>query len=227
MRRGRRSLAWHALVLATGLTALVTVGPPVQRAAAVTPFSITTDPALDPAFSPAIYHYVVRCTGHPTTMISTTGTGTVSIGGRSFAQPASVPVGLVANQAVYVRSGGQTYGVRCLPANFPRYTSAVSGTPQAHGFLVTLTHYSRTIAPPYYVTAFDSHGVPAWWHPVTTTAAGGDWLVDWGTSDYVAELTPAGTHVLTITYPGFSSYRAAEVPIPDGKLNRGMDAQVP
>ena len=170
-RRGGRSIARHALALATGLAALVTVGVPVQRAAAVTPFSITTDPALDPTFSPAIHHYVVRCTGHPTTVVSTEGAGTVTIGGRSFTQPASVPVGLVANQAVYVGSGGHTFVVRCLPANFPQYTAVIDGTPQSDGYLVTLTRHLPTTPPPYYTVAFDSHGVPIWWYPNPSTAA--------------------------------------------------------
>ena len=36
---------------------------------------------------------------------------------------------------------------------------------------------------------------------------------------------PDGKHVITVSYPPFTSYRAAEVPVAEAALNRGMDAQ--
>ena len=57
-----------------------------------------------------------------------------------------------------------TYNVRCLPADFPAYTSTVSGSPQV----------AYVLAAPYpigspadrstsYVAMFDRNGVPVWW----------------------------------------------------------------
>jgi hypothetical protein len=58
---------------------------------------------------------------------------------------------------------------------------------------------------------------------------GGDWLISWGANSRVAELTPSGNPVLTITFPAGSTYRA--YPVADSNLiNRstliaGMNAQ--
>ena len=46
-----------------------------SSATSAAPFSIVTDPALDPSFNPSIDYYVVSCTGSGTTSISTTGSG--------------------------------------------------------------------------------------------------------------------------------------------------------
>ena len=54
--------------------------------------------------------------------------------------------------------------------------------------------------------------------------AGGNWMVNWGYSDYVSELTPAGKPVLTITWPGSSSYRAEGLDASVDSLRTGMNA---
>jgi len=126
---------------------------------------MATTPGLTPSFAPGIFDYVVRCTGHPTTTLATTGSGTVTIGGKYYAQPATVPLPLVANQAVTVSSGTDQYTVRCLPADFPQYTAQVTGSPQARGYLVALIPWPRgSTAATNYVVAFDNHGVPVWWY---------------------------------------------------------------
>ncbi len=56
---------------------------------------------------------------------------------------------------------------------------------------------------------------------------GGDWVVSWGGTNRVAELTPSGEQRFTLTLPGFS-YRAYPVPPADfdeATLQAGMDAQ--
>jgi hypothetical protein len=60
--------------------------------------------------------------------------------------------------------------------------------------------------------------------------SGGDWVIDWGGSPYVTELTPLGKRVFRLTFGDFSTYRVA--PVPFGVLSRetlrnGMDAQFP
>jgi hypothetical protein len=56
---------------------------------------------------------------------------------------------------------------------------------------------------------------------------GGDWLADWGGSDFTTELNEAGQPQLTITYPGSISYRAADVPVSIDSLRAAMDAMIP
>ncbi len=170
------------------LLVLVAVGGSTTPASASTPFSITTTPALTPAFATTTYHYAVRCVGHPNTTLSSTGEGRVTVGGKSYAEPVRLKLSLTANQAVYVNGGGHAYTIRCLPGDFPSYHSVVDGTPQAHGYLVGLaptTASHRT----YYVVAFDNHGVPVWWYdnpssPINATFYGTDqigwWLADPG-----------------------------------------------
>ncbi len=159
----RTSRRWKWIGLLPVLLAYIAVGGTAQSASATTPFTIKTNPALAPSFKATIYDYVVRCSGSPTTAIDTTGTGRVTIGGKSYAQPASVKAPLAANRAVYISGGGHTYTIRCLPADFPTYGVTIKGTPQVHGYLIGLT--PRTASPAtYYVVVFDNHGVPVWWY---------------------------------------------------------------
>jgi len=167
------------------LLAFVAVGGSAPPASASTPFSITTNPPLTPAFATTTYDYAVRCASHATTTLRSTGAGSVTIGGKSFTQPASVELALTANQAVYVEGDGHAYTIRCLPEDFPSYRSVVDGTPQVHGYLVGLApttpnHHTD------YVVAFDNHGVPVWWYdspsaPINAAFYGPDqigwWLV--------------------------------------------------
>src|ERR1700722_11910635 len=59
-----------------------------HSAAAVSPsFSISTSPALDPPFNPAVSDYVVHCTSQPTS-VTTTGSDPVTIAGTTLPGPA-------------------------------------------------------------------------------------------------------------------------------------------
>jgi len=122
--------------------------------AAGQPFSITTNPALDPAFSPKIYDYAIRCTGHSTTNVVTTGSKPVTVAGKTFEGPVNLKVPLKAGQSLQVTYAGQSYFARCLPSDFPTYRSTVAGHPGAEGYLLTLGSYS---------VVFDTSGVPVWW----------------------------------------------------------------
>ncbi len=162
-RQTLRRYRWLALVPL--VLPVVAVGGAAQTASAATPFSIRTTPILVPPFKADILNYVVRCANTKTTTISTSGSGAVTIGGKSFTQPASVKAPLVANQAVSISGGGSghIYTIRCLPADFPTYTSSVTGTPQVHGILVTPSGGAPSPQGDY-VVMFDSHGVPDWWY---------------------------------------------------------------
>jgi hypothetical protein len=96
MRRSRVGLLMAAAV--SGLLApLLFIGVGSSSAAATTNrFSIATNPGLIPAYNPKIQDYAIRCTGDPTTSVSTTGSGTVVVGGETFSRPVNLNVPLVA-----------------------------------------------------------------------------------------------------------------------------------
>ena len=126
MRRVQVVVAAAVTLLASFLLLGGTIGAASARptAGADTGFSFSTMPGLDPSFSSTLLDYAVRCTGSPTTQVTTGGSGTVTIGGRTFAGPASVNVPLVAGQDLVVRGAGSTYHLRCLPADFPTYSAS-------------------------------------------------------------------------------------------------------
>ena len=129
---------------------------PAPATAAPPAFSITTNPPLDPSFNPAILNYAVRCTGSPTTNVTTTGSGQVTVGGTSLPNPVDVNLPLVGGQGLQITNGATSYFIRCLPSDFPTYSAAVTGQPQqANGYFLTLAHYA---------VVFDTDGVPVWWY---------------------------------------------------------------
>src|ERR1700722_10787351 len=143
------------------MSAPASATPPAGRASVL--FSIVSAPPLSPAFSASTPNYVVACAGHTTTHVTATGSGAVVVGGEQFEARANLKVHLVPGQSVTVAGGGHSYVIRCLPADFPAYTSTVTGKPQVTGLLVTPTT-SFTPASGNYVVAFDPHGVPVWWY---------------------------------------------------------------
>ncbi len=163
--------------------------------AASAPFGITTTPALSPAFSVRTTDYAVSCAGHPTTHVVTTGAGSV-VGGKRFPGRADVRARLVPGQSLQITGAGHSYFVRCLPADFPKYSATVNGTPQTNGLLVTPAA-SLSAPSGHYVVAFDAQGVPVWWYrdPNTPTDAKffGSSIIGWASGNEVAT---AGTFSL-------------------------------
>jgi hypothetical protein len=94
-----------------------------------------TSPALIPAFAPEIVDYVARC---------------------------AAPQDAGRRTAFSVRRAGVVtqHNVRCLPADFPEWTTERPGTPQAGWFVLTPSIFGP-LSP--YVAIFDSYGVPVWW----------------------------------------------------------------
>jgi hypothetical protein len=142
----------------------------VATVPAVVAPSVSTTPALTPAFDPAIFDYVVRCTDSlgSVTLSAELPTGsTISVNGAAaLSGSVSVPVSLAPNaEMTWVISGGgstNTYYARCLPADFPQMTATVSGVPQAQWYMIAP---SLTFAnpPEPYVVIVDAHGTPVWW----------------------------------------------------------------
>ena len=155
-----RVLVGAALPLLPSVVLLSTVGP-AQSAVASTPFSMSTNPPLVPSFNAAVTNYVVRCTTSSTTNLTTTGSGRTTVGGTTFSAPVNINLALVAGQEVKVTNGGSAYYIRCLPSDFPNYTSTLTGTPQANnGYFLTIGGYA---------VIFDTQGVPVWWYKGTST----------------------------------------------------------
>ena len=141
-----------ATLLLVGAFTLLSAG--TGRVGAATAFSMSTSPALDPAFNAKITDYAVRCATKSTTELVTQGSGPVTVGGKAYTSPISLALPLVAGQEVQVTYGTSSYYIRCLPNGFPNYKASVPGHPQAPGYLVDLGGYT---------VAFDNSGVPVWW----------------------------------------------------------------
>ncbi len=153
----KRSLTLVALLSLAGSLLVAPVGPgsSIRAEAATDSFSITTHPALDPSFNPAIPDYAIRCTGSPMTEVTTAGPGAATVAGATFTGPVSLNLPLVAGQGLQISHAGAVYNIRCLPSNFPSYSASVTGRPQqANGYLVNIHQYS---------IVFDTNGVPVWW----------------------------------------------------------------
>jgi hypothetical protein len=148
-------------------------------ASAATPasaaLSVTAEPALYPAFDPAVTDYVTRCTAGTPVDVSVSATaGTeanVDAQGRR-AGDFTAKVHIVPGQAfrIVATTGAATatYYVRCLPGNFPPWTFQRTGQPQAEWYMVAPDIVLTPIGFPAgisrtYVAIFDGNGVPVWW----------------------------------------------------------------
>jgi Arylsulfotransferase (ASST) len=125
---------------------------------------VAADPALYPAFAPRVPDYVVRCRGRTAVQVRVTAAPgqTVAIDGRqarggSFQAAVPLSSGQAFPFAVTTDGVRRTYSVRCLPGDFPVWTSSRSGRPQAQWYVVAPCCSFR------YVALFDPNGVPVWW----------------------------------------------------------------
>ena len=163
-----------ALIPVTVLLAVALFG--AGRASASPVLGITTTPSLYPSFSPSVSDYVTRCL--PSTPVSVSVQVPlgmeVSVDGQlghmtSFSTSVNVSTG----QGFDVTEIGlanlslNTFYIRCLPTDYPNFTSQKLGTPQAAFYVVkpsTLALFGPN-PPLQYVTIFDNQGVPVWWLP--------------------------------------------------------------
>lgn len=169
--------------------------------------SISTTPALQPAFSTAVSDYVTRCDSTDPVLVDVGASDDrpVSVDG----QPArsghfETPVPLSTGQRFDFTAGGRAYHVRCLPADFPVYQATVAGTPQAQFFFISTPEMSTEGT---YAAVFDNQGVPLWWRHADLTPYDFKPLADgnfgsFGSYDGTADLrynefTPAGVPVRT------------------------------
>ncbi|MEA2368474.1 MAG: hypothetical protein QOH38_1192 [Thermoleophilaceae bacterium] len=145
-------------VLAVTFTVL-----PASAGATVT---VTTDPGLQPKYSAPVSDYVSRCVpGTPVRVsVSASDGERVAVAGDSPRSGSfDVGVGLRPGRAFSIRvtteAGTAVHHVRCLPRDFPEWTTDRQATPQAQWYVTT------PVGPhPYgYIAIFDARGVPVWW----------------------------------------------------------------
>ena len=190
MNRGK--LARAVTITAMALATFSVVLP--AAAEADSSVSVSTSPALQPGFDPVITDYVTTCAAGSVSVSITDTDGTpVSVAGQA-AQTTSftTPVTLASSQAFTIVIGTTTYNVRCLPSDFPPYTSTVypsNGTPQAAYYLITPGNG--------YEAMFNNYGVPVWWYKVAPGALGSAEPIDFnvladGDLSWATEQVPAG-----------------------------------
>jgi len=126
-------------------------------------FHLSTSPSMTPAFSPSVTDYAIGCAGGSATVF--VGGEAATVAGRSVSASSSVTVPMTAGQQIVVkRPGIATYHLRCVPADFPAYSSTRSGDVQSTGFLVQPgISFTANVSQPYTI-AFNADGVPVWWH---------------------------------------------------------------
>lgn len=129
---------------------------------------IGAQPALYPAFSTKVTDYVSRCrAGRPLKLtVRAPRSAQVTIDSRKAPHRGSTRAsvnrhtGQDTRITIASRLKRATYHVRCLPKDFPRWTSERHGSPQASFYIVTPAEGGKGSP---YVVIFDNHGVPIWW----------------------------------------------------------------
>src|SRR5438445_8646493 len=154
------------------LLCALTLGGPAS-ATTTGQLAITTTPGLTPAFSSSITNYVTQCGSSTTTPTAVTfsvnapsGTSVSIDGATPGTGTFSASASRAWNQGFQfsVTSGASTvaYHVRCLPGDFPPFTTSVTGPTQAQYYIVAAFNANASPAVGYTIIA-DSNGVPVWW----------------------------------------------------------------
>ena len=131
---------------------------------------ITMSSPLFPAFDPNISDYVVPYTaGSPLRVSVNAPRNTkLSIDGQPFqklvfTQQVSLTPGQSFSFVVNSLTGSKTYYVRCLPADFPTWTTERPGTPQSDYYIFAPNLFFGGNYRHYVILA-DNYGVPLWWY---------------------------------------------------------------
>jgi hypothetical protein len=122
---------------------------------------------MSPAFSPDAPDYGIRCTGGRTSATISAPVGTtVAVGGQPpvtaarVTEDVAVRPGRAVTFTVNDAQGIRGYSVRCLPDDFPVYSSTRPGSPQAEWYISTPDLFAGT---GQFTAIFDNHGAPVWW----------------------------------------------------------------
>lgn len=175
----------------------------------VTDLKITTSTTFFPTFDPTITDYVVKTPSGALQVTVNAPAGTqVAVDGRPSASSTfTTPVTVAAGQSfpIVVNSAGssKTYYVRCLPSDFPTWTTERPGTPQTeyYAFAPNLP-VSGSGAQKHYLVIADGQGVPIWWYRSSDVPANPTPLVNgniaWTTATTIEEHKYDGSLVHTV-----------------------------
>jgi Arylsulfotransferase (ASST) len=142
-------------------------------AATAAPLQVSTQPSLFPDFNASIRDYVVRCepSNEVEVSLETPENVRASVDGGprrkgTITQTVSLNAGQSFDITVIQSGVAKAYFVRCLPSDFPAFTTERDGPTQAQWYIVAP---SIGTAPSgestQYLAFFDNNGVPVWWMP--------------------------------------------------------------
>ena len=140
--------------------------------AAGTSVSISAD-SLTPKYAETVSDFTVGCELPVVMNVAAPAGVSVGIDGQppktgTFQASVSVHPGQSFPLLVKRGSSTQTQTVRCLPSDFPLWTTQITGAPQAQWYVMApdfriATGQSLPAFGPSYVTVANSQGVPVWW----------------------------------------------------------------
>ena len=132
---------------------------------------VTMSPTLFPSFDPNITDYTVTYKSGSAVQVSVNAPldTKVSVAGNAARSLAfTTQVALIPGQSfpIVVNTLGslRTYYVRCLPTDFPVWTTERSGASQAEYYVIAPNLSLGTAPQRDYVIIADSYGVPIWWY---------------------------------------------------------------
>jgi hypothetical protein len=165
LQRACRTVVGLGLVL----SATLLVAPASAQASGQ--LQVTSQPPLYPGFDTGINYYVTRCANNPVQLTVTVPAATqVSVDGQppQSGTTFSTQVNLTEGQEFLIdwtaNNSTQTYHVRCLPADFPNWTSTQSAGQTQVAYVVVTPNLVANSGPTVpYVAVFDTNGVPRWW----------------------------------------------------------------
>ncbi len=191
-----------AVALAAGLV--------VSQATARADVGIVASPALQPAFAPAVSDYVTRCGDDPVHITVTgdaqrlvTVDGDAPRGG-SFTRAVRAGNGQRFDIAISSSSDPtavERYHVRCLPPEFPPFSSSRTGAPQAQWYIVAPA-FAFTPVPPgtsgNFVAIYGTGGAPVWWYKAQWSPADAKLLPNGHVAWNGGVVSPAGMQERTL-----------------------------
>ena len=167
----RAKLESRKFLLLVGLLTMAGTWLAVVPAAEAQSVEVTTTPSLYPSFNSGVHDYVSRCTpGSPLQVSVSSPSGTtVSVDNEPAARGSySTAVGVTTGQSflIVVNESGAAqavYTVRCLPVDFPTWTSQRTGSTQAQYYVVLPKSFSGSQPVHQYVAIVNNDGDPVWW----------------------------------------------------------------
>jgi hypothetical protein len=160
-----------ALTLVCASTTQAAVGTTPQAHTAAVGLGISMRPALQPAFAPTVHDYVTRCEPVEVMRVQVRDPGGAAVAvdrqpvqHRGFSTSLRLGPGQRFVITTGAGSGRSSYSVRCLPPDFPHYTTQVFGRAQAAYYLMTPSASTSNAPGAPYVALFDHNGVPVWWY---------------------------------------------------------------